>query len=88
VILISIINALYWLLLILFLARMIVSFARIDPYDPTWGRLAQLLYQVTEPIMAPVRRLVPPQGGIDWSPLIILLGLSVVRMLLSSLLRS
>lgn len=83
---ITIVNAIYWLLLILFLARMIISFARIDPYDPTWGRLAQLVYQVTEPIMEPVRRLVPPQGGVDWSPLIILLGLSVVRMLLFSLL--
>lgn len=84
--LITIINTIYWLLLILFLARMIISFARIDPYDPTWGRLAQLVYQVTEPIMAPVRRLVPPQGGVDFSPLIILVGLAVLRMVLFSLL--
>ncbi|MBX3059079.1 MAG: YggT family protein [Anaerolineae bacterium] len=84
--LITIINAIYWLLLILFLARMVISFARIDPYDPTWGRLAQLVYQVTEPIMEPVRRLVPPQGGLDFSPLIILLGLAALRMLLFSLL--
>lgn len=83
---ITIVNAIYWLLLILFLARMIISFARIDPYHPTWGRLAQLVYQITEPIMEPVRRLVPPQGGLDWSPLIILLGLSVIRMLLFSFL--
>lgn len=84
--LITIINAIYWLLLILFLARMVISFARIDPYDPTWGRLAQLVYQVTEPIMEPVRRLVPPQGGLDFSPLIILLGLAALRMILFSLL--
>ncbi len=83
---ITIINAIYWLLLILFLARMVISFARIDPYDPTWGRLAQLVYQVTEPIMEPVRRLVPPQGGLDFSPLIILLGLAALRMILVSLL--
>ncbi len=84
--LITIINTIYWLLLILFLARMIISFARIDPYDPTWGRLAQLVYQVTEPILEPVRRLIPPQGGVDFSPLIILVGLAVLRMVLFSLL--
>ncbi|GIK56710.1 MAG: YggT family protein [Chloroflexi bacterium] len=84
--LITLVNAIYWLLLILFLARMVISFARIDPYDPTWGRLAQLVYQVTEPIMEPVRRLVPPQGGLDFSPLIILLGLAALRMILVSLL--
>lgn len=85
-ILLTILNAIYWILLILFLARMIVSIARIDPYHPTWGRLAQFIYRVTEPIMEPVRRLVPPQNGIDFSPLIILLGLAVLRMLLFSLL--
>lgn len=84
--LITIVNAIYWLLLILFLARMVISFARIDPYDPTWGRLAQLVYQVTEPIMEPVRRLIPPQGGLDFSPLIILLGLAALRMILVSML--
>lgn len=85
-ILITIINAIYWILLILFLARMVVSIARIDPYNPTWGRLAQLIYRVTEPILEPVRRIVPPQGGLDWSPLILLLGLSLLRMLLFSIL--
>ena len=84
--LINIVNAIYWILLILFIARMVISFARIDPYDPTWGRLAQLVYRITEPIMEPVRRIIPPQGGLDWSPLIILLGLSLLRMLLSSML--
>lgn len=85
-IILTLINLIYYVLLILFLARMIVSFARIDPYDPTWGRIANLIYRVTEPIMEPVRRLVPPQGGVDFSPLIILVGLMLLRQVLASIL--
>jgi YggT family protein len=36
------------------------------------------VYQFTEPILAPIRRLIPPTSGIDWSPLIAMLILSVV----------
>ena len=41
-----------------------------------------LLYQLTEPIMSPVQRIMPPLGGIDLSPLIVLLLLQVARILL------
>jgi YggT family protein len=85
-IIITIIDIIYYVLLLLFLARMIVSFARIDPYDPTWGRIANGIYRVTEPIMEPVRRILPPQGGLDLSPLIILIGLIILRRLLIGIL--
>lgn len=77
-----IINAIYWILLILFLGRMVVSFARVDPYHPTWGPIARFIYQTTEPMLEPVRRLIPPQGGLDLSPVIILFGIIILRQLL------
>lgn len=85
-ILVTIINVLYWVLVILFLARMVITIARVDPYDPTWGSLAQLVYQITEPILEPVRRLIPPQAGLDFSPMIILLGLVFLQRILIGLL--
>jgi YggT family protein len=36
------------------------------------------IYQATEPILAPIRRLLPPTAGVDWSPLIAILLLGVV----------
>jgi len=41
-----------------------------------------ILYQITEPLMAPARRLLPPMGGLDLSPIIVILGLQVVELLL------
>jgi YggT family protein len=88
--LISIINLLYWALFILFIARMILSFVHIDPYDPTWGfiprKLTPLVYQLTEPILRPVRNIIPPQGGLDFSPLIVLIGFAVLRSIIFGML--
>jgi YggT family protein len=40
------------------------------------GGLTAFLYQVTEPILGPIRRILPPTGGLDWSPMIAILLLS------------
>jgi len=40
--------------------------------------LVAFVYQVTEPILAPIRRIVPPMAGLDWSPLIALLLLGAL----------
>lgn len=85
----SLVSLIYWLLFILFIGRMVLSFIRIDPYDPTWGfiprRVEPAIYRLTEPILQPVRRLLPPQGGLDLSPLIVLLGIWVLRILIVSI---
>ena len=43
---------------------------------------AQILHQMTEPLLKPARRLIPPMGGLDLSPMLVLLLLSFVRILL------
>jgi YggT family protein len=42
------------------------------------GPLGRFLFEVTEPILRPIRRALPQGGALDWSPLIALLVLSVV----------
>ena len=41
-----------------------------------------LLFQITEPVMAPVRKLLPPMGGIDFSPIIVFVLINVVQIAL------
>ena len=59
----QIINALYWIYVILIFARFIFSWVRPDPYHPVWGPLVRLTYQATEPLLAPIRRFLPGMGG-------------------------
>jgi YggT family protein len=43
--------------------------------------MVRVIVQVTEPIMAPVRKMLPPMGGFDLSPLIVLLGVQLLQIL-------
>jgi YggT family protein len=64
---------------VLILARVLLSWV-----DPTGrGRVAAFVIQMTEPILAPVRRALPRTGMFDLSPLIVLLVLGVLLRTLS-----
>ena len=56
----------YWLIF----ARAIISWVSPDPYNP----IVQFLFKTTEPILSPIRRLLPPTA-IDISPIIAFLGI-------------
>ena len=68
-----ILNYVFWAVLI----RVILSWVAPDPYNP----VVRVIVQVTEPIMAPIRKLLPPMGGFDLSPLIVLLGIQLLQIL-------
>ena len=44
--------------------------------------IIMLLYELTEPLMAPIRKLLPPMGGLDFSLMIVWIGLHVLSLLL------
>lgn len=68
-------------LMVLVIARVVVSWLA-----PTGGGgLVAFIYQVTEPILAPIRRIVPPSGGLDWAPLIAMLVLGLLLRLVTQL---
>ena len=70
-------------------AYVIIMFARIIlswfPISPNGGlsTVYSFLFTLTEPILGPIRRLIPPIGmggmGFDLSPLIVLLGIGLLR---------
>jgi YggT family protein len=55
--------------------RAIISWVNPDPYNP----IVRFLYQATEPILSRVRRYIPYLGGIDLSPLIVILVIYFLR---------
>jgi len=61
-------------------ARVVLSWLNPDPYNPVAG----LLDSLTEPVMGPARRVLPPVGGLDLSPVLVVIGLVLLRMLLIS----
>lgn len=49
--------------------------------------MEHLLHQLTEPLLAPIRRIIPPVGGLDMSVLVLLLGLQFLEILVQSVLK-
>ena len=67
------------------LARILLSWVRVSPYHPTFGPIVNAIYQITDPVLEPARRLLPPAGGLDFSPILVFLGISMLQRLLIGL---
>ncbi|MGI6453939.1 MAG: YggT family protein [Syntrophomonadaceae bacterium] len=79
---IRIVDVAFELLVWLIIARCILSFVRHNPYQP----IIKFVYDITEPIMAPFRRLIPAAGGIDFSPIIVFFVIKLVHRLVVDIL--
>jgi YggT family protein len=66
--------------LIVVLIRVVFSFVSPFPTNP----VSRFAWQVTEPVLAPIRRVLPPMSGIDFSPLVVW----VIAIILINLLQS
>lgn len=65
------------------IARALVSWVSPDPYNP----IVRFLYSATDPLLYRVRRLIPLQfGGIDFSPIAVLIALSFLQRVVNILL--
>ncbi len=60
-------------------ARFITSW--IVMAQPKWRHnpIVQMIHQLTDPLYEPVRRIIPPMGGFDLTPMILLLVLSAIQ---------
>jgi YggT family protein len=78
-VLFAILSVIQWLVII----AAVISWVNPDPRNP----IVQFLYRSTEPILRPFRRLLPPgrTGGIDLSPLLVILAIIFIRTFLSRL---
>jgi YggT family protein len=87
-VLLTVVNVVFQFASLAILARVIISWLpmvgmRIDPYHP----LVRILYQITDPIIEPIRRFTT-FGMIDFSPIVALILLDIIRRVLVSVLIS
>ena len=75
------VNLLVWVLYIAMIGRVLSSWLNIGPSSPFFPVIS-LLYQITEPILAPIRRVLPRFGMLDLSPMVALLLITLVQQLI------
>ena len=59
-------------------AAVVMSWMQLPPSNP----IAQFVHALTEPVLGPLRRALPSMGGLDFSPMVLLIGLQMLKRLL------
>jgi YggT family protein len=72
-------NLVWWLILASVVSSWLFAFNIVNVNNPTVRQIFYGLSRVTEPMLAPIRRILPSIGGLDLSPFVLLLGLEFLR---------
>jgi len=75
----TIITLYIWMLIASAILSWLVAFNVVNTRNPVVANIGEFLYRVTEPALRPIRALLPNLGGIDISPVILILLLLFVR---------
>jgi YggT family protein len=73
--LVWLVNTIFFILYIVLVIRIIISWVSADPYN----EIVQVIYSISEPILAPFRRLPLQLGAIDFSPLLAFFVLRILN---------
>ena len=84
----SVVSFLFQIYSFLILIRVLLSWVNTNPHQPRMEHPAiRILYQLTDPVLKPLQRLIPPVGGtVDISPIVALIVLEIVRRIVVGLL--
>jgi YggT family protein len=74
-----------WAVILSAVFSILTSFGVLDTRNRMVWTIGDFLYRVTEPALRPIRRMLPNFGGIDISPVILILLLQAARMLLGEI---
>ena len=75
----QILNLYFWIILATVVMSWLIAFNIINGGNPYVRQIGHALRRLTEPVMGPVRRVLPDLGGIDISPIIVLIGLQFLQ---------
>jgi YggT family protein len=78
----QLVDLLFTVYIFVIIGRTFLSWVQVDPYNP----VVVWIYRLTEPVLVPIRNLLPSTGMIDWSPTVALFLLIILRQIVVSFL--
>ena len=81
-VLMLLLDVVWWVILIQFVLSLLIVFNVINTHNDFMRNLYGALEKMTEPIYRPIRRLLPDFGGIDFSPMVVVIIIMVLQRLL------
>jgi YggT family protein len=88
----DILGILFWLIdiyvyvvVVMIVMSWLFQFDILSRRQPIVAQIADILYRLTDPVLRPIRRRLPNLGGIDLSPLVLIIGLQLLKQVISRL---
>ena len=75
----NLLNLYFWVILITVIMSWLIGFNVINGANPYVRQISYALHRLTEPLLGPIRRFLPDLGGLDVSPIVLLLALQVLQ---------
>lgn len=75
----TVITLYVWILIASAVLSWLVAFNVANPRNPVVSQVGEALWRLTEPALAPIRRVIPNLGGLDLSPVVLIIGLFFLR---------
>lgn len=72
-------DVLWWIIFAQFIMSILITFNVINTYNDLVRSIWQALETITEPLYRPIRRLLPDFGGLDLSPMVILIIIAILQ---------
>ena len=82
---IILLNILWWVIIVQAILSWLLAFNVLNTSSPAVRQIANALDRVTAPLYRPIRRLLPDFGGIDFSPMVVLILIMIVQKLLAGI---
>lgn len=80
----QILDIYWWIIILSAIFSWLYAFNVVNPRNQFVGAVGNMLFRLTEPALRPIRRILPDLGGIDISPIILLLAITFVKVFLNT----
>jgi YggT family protein len=79
----TILDLFFWVLILSAILSWLVAFNIVNTRNRAVYLIGDFLYRITEPVLRPIRRVLPNLGGLDLSPIVVLLAISFIQNLMA-----
>ena len=69
----------YWIIIAQVIVSWLIAFEVINIRNPQARNLIELMHKITNPVYKPLRKYIPPIAGIDITPIIVIIGIIILR---------
>ena len=81
----TVIDIYFWIILAMVVMSWLVAFGIVNRSNPYVRQIGYALDRLTDPLLRPIRRVLPDLGGLDISPIVLLIGLQFLGILVDNI---